>query len=117
MQLHAVQRPKKKTSKTRSSTKSTTSGDAKPSQYILNEINAYVAIRDMRVAAAERDASPENLRQATLANDFVELCLSRPQIVYAAQYLPNASASFERERCVKIKALIAALQANGGAAA
>ena len=75
------------------------------------------AIRDMRVAAAERDASPENLRQATLANDFVELCLSRPQIVYAAQYLPKASASFERERCVKIKALIAALQANGGAAA
>jgi len=86
--------------------------EQKPRQYILDEINAYVAIRDMRVAAAEQDATPANIRQATLANNFVEICLSRPQIVYASQYLPEASASFERQRCAKIKELLATLAAN-----
>lgn len=119
MPLHALKRAEKKSSKanqTKPKRKSATTSNARPPQYILNEINAYISIRDLRVAAAERDATPENLRQATLANNFVELCLSRPQIVYAAQYLPEASASFERERCATIKTLIAALQTNRSSA-
>jgi len=118
MGLHTIERPNKafsKTNKEKPASESATVTGSKPAQYILNEINAYIAIRDMRIATAEQDATPENLRQATLANDFVELCLKRPQEVYAAQYLPEASASFERERCATIKALIGALKANGSA--
>jgi hypothetical protein len=91
--------------------KSTESKGATHSQYVIDEINAYIAIRDMRIAAAESSTTPENLRQATLANDFVETCLTRPPVIYAAQHLPEPDAAFERKRCEIVKARIAELQA------
>jgi hypothetical protein len=82
------------------------------SQYIVDEINTYIAIRDLRVAEAELSPTAENLRQAMLTNDFVETCLRRPQVVYAAQHLPEVQASFERKRCAVLKARLAELRAK-----
>jgi hypothetical protein len=115
MQLHTIDRRNDVTPKVNrgnSTDGPRPSKDSSPSQYVLSEINAYISIRDMRVAAAEVAATVENLRQATLANDFVETCLTRPQVVYAAQHLPETSAAFERERCAVVKARIAELRAN-----
>jgi hypothetical protein len=82
------------------------------SEYIVDEINTYISIRDLRVAAAEDSPNRENLRQAALTNDFVETCLRRPQVVYASQHLPEAQATFERTRCAVVKARLSELRAK-----
>lgn len=109
MQVQAVAR-----SKTISKTaqKNTAAPASDYSQFLIDEINAYIAIRDSRVATAEQSPTRENLRQAMLTNDFVETCLKRPQVVYAAQHLPEPDAAFERKRCAVVKARLAELKAN-----
>ncbi len=43
--------------------------------YVVDEINAYVAIRDIALAEAEKDPSSVNMERVRIANDFVENCL------------------------------------------
>ncbi len=115
MPLHTLARPEKSLERRQETTAATTDSGktASPySQYIVDEINTYVAIRDLRVAEAERSPTVENLRQATLTNNFVENCLQRPQIVYAAQHLPETEAVFERKRCAVVKARLSELHAK-----
>jgi len=115
MQPHVIDRTGKtlsKVSRKNSAQKSKPANDPNLSQSIHDEVNAYIAIRDLRVAAAERAATVENLRQAALANDFVETCLKPPQAVYAAQHLAEPDAAFERKRCAVVKTRIAELRAG-----
>ena len=91
---------------------SATSVDSHRPRYILDEINGYIAIRDMRVAEVEQAATAENMRRASVANEFVETCLKPPQAVYAAQHLPEPAAAFERKRCEVVRARIAELRAS-----
>ena len=111
MPLHIIARPEKLPShKPKAATVQVSKAvPSTYSQYVVDEINTYVAIRDLRVAEAERSPTAENLRQATLTNDFVETCLQRPQVVYAAQHLPETQAAFERERCAVVKARLSEL--------
>jgi hypothetical protein len=113
MQLHALGHSSKSFSKrSHKNSQATSTAGAGPVDLppTVDEINSYVAIRDMRIAAAEQRTTPENLRLASLANDFVETCLQRPHSVYAAQYLPEQSAAFERKRCAAVNTRIAELR-------
>lgn len=73
------------------------------------EIEAYIAIRDGLLAAAEKAATCEMLRRVSIANDFVETCLKPARSPYETQFLPEGEAARERERCQAAKARIAQL--------
>jgi hypothetical protein len=66
----------------------------------------------MQIAEAEQMTTGENLRRATLANEFVETCLKPARAPYAAQQLPEPDAAFERKRCEVVRNRIAELRAN-----
>ena len=89
--------------------RSTTAVDPVASQYAVDEINAYIAIRDNLLAEAEATAARPNLRRLSLANDFVQSCLKPAWSPYEAQYLPERDADRERKRCAAVKIRIADL--------
>lgn len=80
------------------------------SKYIVDEINAYIAIRDDLLAEAEEISSCAKLDSLSLANDFLETCLRSPRPAYQAQHLPEAYAMRERKRCQTVKTRIAELR-------
>jgi hypothetical protein len=82
----------------------------------VEEINAYIAIRDRAVADAERIPTRGTVDRALLANEFVETCLRPARSPYQAQSLPEASAATERQRCVAAKARLAQLNSRLAAA-
>jgi hypothetical protein len=75
-----------------------------------DEIQAYVAIRDLLLSDAEVITTVESLRRATIANEFVETCLQPPRSPYEAQSLEQRQAARELERCSAAKMRIATLQ-------
>jgi hypothetical protein len=82
------------------------------SSYIVDEINAYVAIRDISLAEAEKTTTPVNLERVRIANEFVENCLKPARPPYDAQHLPAADAVRERMRCEAVKIRLALLRAH-----
>jgi len=80
--------------------------------YVLDEINAYVVIRDIAVAEAEKNTTAVNLERVRIANDFVENCLTPAQSPYEAQRLPEADAARERGRCQAVKVRMSLLRAH-----
>ena len=60
--------------------------------YIVDEINAYVAIRDIALAEARRSKFL-NFERARIANDFVENCLKPARSPYESQHLPETRRS------------------------
>ena len=84
----------------------------KMSSYVLDEINAYVAIRDIALAEAEKITTPVNLERVRIANEFVENCLKPARPPYGAQHLPAADAVRERMRCEAVKIRLALIQSH-----
>ena len=80
--------------------------------YVVDEINAYVAIRDIALAEAEKDPSAINLERARIANDFVKNCLKPARSPYESQHLPEADAVRERGRCQAVKVRLSLLRAR-----
>lgn len=80
------------------------------SKYIVDEINAYIAIRDNLLAEAEEVRSCAKLNSLSVANDFVETCLRPPRPAGKAPHLPEADAARERKRCQAVKIRIAELR-------
>jgi len=80
--------------------------------YVVDEINAYVAIRDIALAEAEKDPSSVNLERARIANDFVENCLKPARSPYESQHLPETDAARERGRCQAVKVRLSLLRAH-----
>jgi actin-related protein len=108
MQLHTIDRktaPDFRTKKSETETLSDYSACA------IDEINAYIAVRDSQLTQAEQAVTLENLRRVELANAFVESCLNPARSPYEAQNFPETSARFERKRCEVIKNRIAELRA------
>ena len=83
-----------------------------PSKDIVDEINAYIAIRDGLMVEAEQMRTHAKLDSVIVANDFVETCLKPPRQPYKAQHLREADAVRERKRCQAVKARVAELRAN-----
>jgi hypothetical protein len=79
------------------------------SQFAVDEIKAYIAIRDNWLAETEATTTSANLRRLILANDFVQSCLKQARSPYKAQYLPEHDADRERKRCAAVKIRIAEL--------
>jgi hypothetical protein len=82
------------------------------SKHAVEEIRAYITIRDSLLEEAEKLKSIEALRRVSIANDFVETCLSPPRPPYEAQFLLEADAVRERERCQVVKIRIAEIDAQ-----
>ena len=80
--------------------------------HLVDEINAYVAIRDIALAEAEKDPSSINLKRVRIANDFVENCLKPARSPYESQHLPESDAARERGRCQAVKVRLALLSAH-----
>jgi hypothetical protein len=83
-----------------------------PSKYVVDEINAYIAIRDGLMVEAEQVRTRAKLDSVIAANDFVETCLKPARPAYKAQHLREADAVHERKRCQAVKARVAELRAN-----
>lgn len=84
----------------------------KVSSQAIEEINAYIAVRDQSLAHAERVPTRGTVDRALLANEFVESCLRPVRSPYQAQALPEANAADERQRCTAAKARLAQLAAR-----
>lgn len=75
-------------------------------KYALDEITAYIAIRDNLLAEAEEGPTTSTIHRAGIANDVVEIFLKPARPPYEAQHLPEADAVRERQRCETVKARI-----------
>ena len=75
-------------------------------KYVIDEINAYVAIRDELLAQAEQIMTRAKIDSVSVANDFVATCLKPARSPYEAQCLPEMDAVRERKRCEAVKARI-----------
>ena len=80
--------------------------------YVVDEINAYVVIRDIAVAEAEKEPTSLNLDRARIANDFVENCVKPARPPYEAQHLPETDAARERGNCQAVKVRLSLLRAH-----
>jgi hypothetical protein len=80
--------------------------------YVVDEINAYAAIRDIALAEAEKVTTKINLERVRIANEFVENCLKPARPLYENQHLPEADAVRERGRCQAVKVRLALLEAH-----
>ncbi|MEY2562606.1 MAG: hypothetical protein QOH88_799 [Verrucomicrobiota bacterium] len=80
--------------------------------YVVDEINAYVAIRDIALAEAEKITTSVNLERVRIANEFVENCLKPARSPYDSQHLPAADTVRERMRCEAVKIRLALIQSH-----
>lgn len=80
------------------------------SKYAVDEINAYIAIRDGLLAEAEEVTTRAKLDSASAANDFVAACLKPQRSPYEAQHLPEGEMARHRVRCEAVKVRIAELR-------
>ena len=86
------------------------SADRSQTKHAHAEIHAYIVIRDRLLTEAENVPSNATLHRAYIANDVVEIFLKPAKKPYEAQYLPEAEAKQERERCETVKNRIAELR-------
>src|SRR5437868_11520419 len=80
------------------------------SEYVIGEINAFIAIRDELLAEVEEAKTGSKLDSLIIANNFVESCLTPARSPYEMQFLPEPDARRERERCEEIKQRVANLR-------
>ena len=76
----------------------------------VEEINAYIAVRDVFLVEAEEVTTPARLDRLTISNEFVETCLKPALPPYEAQCLAETDAICERKRCAAVKVRIAKLR-------
>jgi hypothetical protein len=76
----------------------------------VEEINAYIAVRDVYLVEAEEVRTRARLDRLAIANECVETCLRPARSPYEAQCLAETDAIRERKRCVALKGRIAELR-------
>jgi hypothetical protein len=80
------------------------------SEYVIGEINAFIAIRDELLVEAEEVKTASKLDSLIIANNFVESCLTPARSPYDVQVLPEPAAVRERQRCEQVKQRVADLR-------
>ena len=83
----------------------------------LEEINAYIAVRDGLLEEAEQDLTESTLKRLIQANQFVANCLKPARSPYHAQSSPEVDAMRELKRCHALDARIAKMRAHTAAIA
>jgi hypothetical protein len=81
------------------------------SQPARDEINAFIAIRDILLADAEKSPTSKTIDSAATANAFVENCLRNGRSHYGGQSVPEPDAIRERKVCDEVKQRIGKLRA------
>src|SRR5689334_21803917 len=79
-------------------------------EYVIGEINAFIAIRDELLVEAEEKKTASKLDSLIVANNFVESCLTPARSPYQVQFLPEPDTKRERKRCEQIKRRVAELR-------
>jgi hypothetical protein len=79
-------------------------------EYVIGEINAFIAIRDELLAEAQEAKTASKLDSLIVANNFVESCLTPARSPYDLQFLPEPAAERERKRCEEVKRRVADLR-------
>ena len=79
-------------------------------EYVIGEINAFIAIRDELLVEAEEKKTTSKLDSLLVANNFVETCLTPAKSPYQVQFLPEPDAKRERKRCAEVKRRVAQLR-------
>ena len=83
----------------------------------LEEINAYIAVRDRLLEEAEQGLTESALERLVLANRFLASCLKPARPPYHVQRPPEADALRELKRCRAIDVRIAGMRARPAAVA
>lgn len=91
---------------------STSTRSSNPPLYAVEEINAYIAIRDELLSEAEKLRTGAKIDSVLIANNFVAGCLKPGRSPYEAQCLPEVEARRERERCEVVTHRVAELRAT-----
>ena len=86
--------------------------DLRMRSYIVDEIHAYVAIRDIALSEAEKEPNTVNVERACIANEFVEKCLKPMRPPYESQCLEQAGAARELENCQDVRIRLSLLRAH-----
>ena len=87
------------------------------SQFAVEEVNAYIAVRDGLLKEAEQSPSAQSIERLKMANEFVVSCLRPAKQPYALQAIPELDAARELKRCHSIATRVTKLQAALVAAA
>ena len=82
------------------------------SQYAIDEINAYMAVRDGLLEEAEQNPTEASIHRLVLANDFVKNCLGPARDPYITQCLPKVDAVRELQHCQTIEARMVKIRAS-----
>jgi hypothetical protein len=90
-------------SRTQAKTRPAQKQEREKSDYIIGEINAFIAIRDELLVEAEEAKTSSKLDSLLIANNFVESCLTPARSPYDVQFLPEPAAKRERKRCDEVK--------------
>ena len=85
------------------------------SPHAIEEINAYIAVRDGLMAEAMKARTEAAIERLVLANSFVSSCLGPARHPYLTQYLPTKDAARELQRCHAVDAQIARFRAQRAA--
>ena len=109
-------KPRQRPSRSDSSASHSAARD-RASHGALEEINAYIAVRDRLLEEAEQGLTESALERLILANRFLASCLKPAPAPYHAQSPPEAEAMRELKRCHTIDARIAKMRAHAVAAA
>jgi hypothetical protein len=80
--------------------------------YAIDEINAYIAVRDGLLGEAEQIPTEASLERLVLANNFVANSLKPTRAPYMTQYLPDVDAVRELKHCHAVDARIVKLRAR-----
>jgi hypothetical protein len=113
--MHLATASTKGSSAQRKSTRPTPAFSASP--YAVEEIGAYIAVRDSLLTEAQEGLTETALQRLVLANNFVANCLRPVTGAYHSQHLPETDAARELKRCAGVDATIAKLRARLTAAA
>jgi len=76
----------------------------------VEEINAYIVIRDGLLKEAEEIPTFAAIDRVAFANDVVQTCLRPARPVYRAQHLPENASVRELRRCKDVSERIAELR-------
>jgi hypothetical protein len=79
------------------------------SKQAVEEINAYIAVRDVVLVEAEEVTTRARLDRLAIANGSSKPALRPPRSPYEAQCLAETDALGERKRCASVKVRIAEL--------
>ena len=85
-------------------------GDA--SRYAVDEINAYIAVRDGLLEEAEQTLTEASIQRLVLANTFVANCMRPTRHPYITQCLPDVDTVRELKECHAVDLRIMELRAR-----